>query len=161
MMEFFDTEKYTLIPYEFHSTGKEKECLSSLFEITEQEEVRGMDVPDYGAALLFAYKSGGEDMVPSAFGLLEKMTGIPEAHKLSARFSDGLVTVCIADRDHLLVLCSYKVMTFTDALYYVFVAMKDVMFEPDHSSLYWCGSVSDENVATMKRYFEKVIKFEL
>ncbi|MBQ0005846.1 MAG: DUF3822 family protein [Alistipes sp.] len=160
-MDFFDTEKYTLIPYEFHSTGKEREILSSIFDLTEEEDVRAIDVPDYGAAFLFASIDGDDGSVPSAFGLLEKMESITETHKISVRFSDGLVTVCLTDRDHLLLLCSYRVMNFTDALYYIFLAMRDVKFEPDHSALYWCGSVSDENLTTMKRYFEKIVEFEL
>lgn len=160
MKAFFDTEKYTLVPYEYHSTGKEREYLSSMVDIGE-DEVLAVDVPSCGAALLYVRPSGMDDAVPASFLILEKMESVPESHKLVVRFSEGLVTVALSDRDHLLLLCSYPTRTFTDSLYHIFAALKEVMFEPDHISIYWCGSVSDDGVSTMKTYFEKVIKFEL
>lgn len=159
MDNFFDTEKFALVPYEYHPTGKEREYLSSLFEL-DGCEVRAVDVPSFGAALLYVCPDGVGNSVPASFLLLGKLEAVPESHKVLVRFSDGLVTVAIADRDHLLLLCSYKVSSFTDSLYYVFAAMKEVLFEPDHSSLYWCGEVSDTDMVLMSRYFEKIIEIE-
>lgn len=156
---FFDTEKYTLLPYEYHSTGKEKEYLSSLFEIGDGE-VKALDVPLYEAAFLYVSPETAGESIPAAFHLLELMGAVPDAHKLLVRFSEGLVTVSLADRDHLLLLCSYPASSFTDSLYYVFAALKEVLFEPDHTSLYWCGSVQDESLPVLERYFEKVIKID-
>jgi len=159
MDAYFDTEKYTLVPYEYHSTGKERACLSSLFEL-ENEDVKALNVPSYGAAMLFASPDGIGDAAPASFRVLELLGQIPESHKAMVRFSDGLVTVALADRDHLLLLCSYKVSSFTDALYYLFAALKEVLFEPDHTALYWCGSVSDGDWNVMSRYFERIIETE-
>jgi len=159
MDNFFDTEKYALVPYEYHSTGKEKEYLSSLFELGDLD-VKAADVPSFGAALLYACPDGVGNTVPASFLLLGKLEAVHESHKVLVRFSGGLVTLALADRDHLLLLCSYKVSSFTDSLYYVFAAMKEVLFEPDHSSLYWCGEVSDTDMAVMSRYFEKIIEIE-
>jgi len=160
MKSFFDTEKYTLVPYEYHSTGKERECLESLFSIQDEEPV-AIDVPSFDAAFLYLKPSSAVDSVPASYLLLEQLENVPEMHKLAVRFSEGMVTVSLADREHLLLLCSYPAGTFTDSLYYIFAALKEVLFEPEHTVIHWCGDIQEEDQCLMERYFEKVIHFEL
>lgn len=157
---FFDTERYVLVPYDFHSTGKERTLLSQLHDVGN-DDVRTIDIPSLGAAFIYASPDSEDGSVPAACLMLNKLQEVKETHKLMVRFSESLVTVVLSDREHLLFANSFKVSSFADSLYFIMAALKEAVFEPEHTVIHFSGKLSREESELLDRYFPKKVAVEL
>jgi len=157
---FFDTERYALVPYDYHSTGKERDLLSRLFEVGK-DNVKSVDIPSLGSAFIYASSDSDEGSVPASCLMLNKLQEVKEAHKLLVRFSGGLVTVVLSDREHLLFVNSFPVSSFADSVYFIMAAMREVNFEPEHTVIHYSGTLAKDESDLLDCYFLKKAVVEL
>lgn len=159
MDTFIDTEKYTLIPDEYYSGQDAAELLSALHD-TETSTIYSVKMPAHRAVMVYALPYGEKDAYPSVCRMLMLLPTLNTPHKLLVRYISGIVHVALADKDRLLLLNSYPAPDFTTALYHIFLAMREAIFEPDHTIFHWCGDISPLNLNLVSNYFEKQRKVE-
>jgi len=159
MDTFIDTEKYTLVPEDYMSGQDAAELLSALHD-TESASVYTVKVPAHHAVMIYALPHGEKEACPSVCRMLALLPEISVPHKLLVRYMSGMVHVVLADKERLLLINTYAAPDFTSALYHIFLAMKEVMFEPDHTVFHWCGNVSPSDLAVVSDYFERQCKVE-
>lgn len=159
MDTFIDTEKYTLVPENYFSGQDAAELLSALHDIGASS-IYTVKMPAHNAVMVYALPYGEKEAYPSVCRMLALLPGITAPHKLLVRYISGMVHVVLADKDRLLLINSYAAPDFTSALYHIFLAMREVMFEPDHTVFHWCGDVSPLDLAVVSDYFEGQCKVE-
>jgi len=159
MDAFVDTEKYTLIPDDYYSGQDADELLSALHD-TRDSLIYSVRLPAHNAVMVYALPYGEKESYPSVCRMLKLLPELSSPHKLLVRYVSGVVHVVLADKDRLLLLNSYPAPDFTTAMYHIFLAMREAMFEPDHTVFHWCGDISPLDLDVVSHYFERQCKVE-
>lgn len=168
----FDTEKHTLVPAPMFSPGRILSDLSSLYDLQEYDEVYARPLPFSEAVLLYAlpnavtalrhYLNGAEyEYLPVIAGLLDRIPALSDHNRVCCACGDRFVHVAASEASCLKLAVSYPASEFSTACYYLFSAVREVLFNPGLTRLYFSGSLSDSRRELLTRYFSDVQLCEL
>jgi len=145
-------EKYTLVPKEFFN-GDIK-VLSQVVEVLPSETVKYVELPAFGAVLLFVPdEEGGQ---PHIYDLLCRLPGIEDYNKVLCCVEDSVLHLTVGAGEKLLLANSYEAADFTTALYFIFAALNEFQINPRMTTLYYTGEISYENQELLFSYFKGV-----
>lgn len=147
---------FTLVPSNFFSPGAERETLESLCVLGENDEVASVQIPQYGAVLVYSYDRRGSASYPPVHSVLTKLPSCKEYNKILCSLSDGKFVYAIAQGKNLLVVNEHSVPDFTTALYFLFRAMKSLQLNPEVSEVTWLNTLEGDNELALYRYFKSV-----
>ena len=70
------------------------------------------------------------------------------------------MSIAIAQGRQLLLCNSYPAQDFTTAEYYLFLAVKSLLINPEMSTVCFMSALSDEEEMSLYRYFKSVLVLE-
>ena len=167
------TPKFALVPNGFHAPEVSRQMLSEVVSLDESDQVDFVEVPQFGAVLLYSLSLSGTlpkvvsetvmrtdgskgRMLPEIYYMLSAMSDIPDYNKIVAAYVDGWLYLAIAQGKTLMLCNSFQAPDFTTAEYFVFLAMKKLQLNPEMSSIYFRTHLTEEQDMSLYRYFRSV-----
>ena len=163
------TPKCTLVPADLFEPDKASAMLSEVVGLEDDDVVSHVEVPQYGAVLLYADSSSdkysktikdisgkGVGTLPEMFYILRDLRECSEYNKLVASRHDGWLYLAIAKGDSLSLANVYKASDFTTAEYFLFLALKSLQLNPEQTTVCWRGPLGQEDEMSLCRYFKSV-----
>ena len=167
------TPKVALVPTQFHSSDAAFRMLSDVVNLNEGESVESVDVPEYGAVLVYSNQTGEtltrvvaetvlksdgnkSRVLPVTYYMLKSLAGLSEYNKIIAAYMDGVLYLAIAQGGTLLLCNTFKAPDFTTAQYFIFLAMKKLQLNPEMSTITFMTSLDEEQEMSLYRYFRSV-----
>ena len=167
------TPKFALVPNGFHAPEISRQMLSEVVALDESDQVDHVEVPQFGAVLLYSLSLGGTLpkvvsetvirtdgskgwMLPEPYYMLSAMSDIHDYNKIVAAYMDGWLYLAIAQGKTLMLCNSFQAPDFTTAEYFVFLAMKKLQLNPEMSSIYFRTHLTEEQEMSLYRYFRSV-----
>lgn len=150
--------KCALVPKQFFEPSQARATLIETVDVDDSERVGYVDVPFYGAVLVYAVAQGidGEAALPELYHLLKASEGISEHNKIVASYCDGRVFLVVAEDNRMLLCNSFKAMDFTTAEYFIFMVLKKFQMNPEISAIYFHTLLTSEQEMSLYRYFRAV-----
>ncbi|MFA7115705.1 MAG: DUF3822 family protein [Bacteroidales bacterium] len=164
---YYGTEKYCIVPADYYSPDKVYDTLNLLHPIKEDEQVLSLSLPETKAYLIYAIPSAtmvditkiyeNAEYYPIVYFLLDRIPFITENNKMIVHFARDYVHIVAAERDKLLLANSYPTANYVTALYYIFMAMKELMFNPGFTKLQVSGlpEKTEESGITERKLLRK------
>lgn len=163
------TPKFTLIPTHLYIKGEEKRILSQIHKIGELDEVMSVEIPQYQATLIYAIPNSVTSRIfkiqkkaryyPSVYGMIQRMLNNSDNNKICVCFSKEDVHITAAEGNRLLLANSYPAKDFVTALYYLFLVIKEVMFNPEFTTLQVMGTLTKGQTKDLSKYFKGICTF--
>jgi hypothetical protein len=167
------TPKFGLVPNGFHAPEVSRQMLAEVVTLDESDLVEYVEVPQFGAVLLYSLSLGGTlpkvvsetvlrtdgskgRMLPEPYHMLFAMSGIQDYNKIVAAYMDGWLYLAIAQGKTLMLCNSFQAPDFTTAEYFVFLAMKKLQLNPEMSSIYFRTHLTEDQEMSLYRYFRSV-----
>ena len=167
------TPKCALVPAQFHTPEISRQMLSDVLEVTDEEQVDYVSVPEFAAVLLYSNTMVGSisrvisetvlltdgtkaKPLPEIYYMLKQLSDIPDYNKILASYKDGHLYLVIAQGKSLLFCNTFKAFDFTTAQYFVFMAMKKLQLNPEVSSIFFRTPLEEEQELSLYRYFRNV-----
>ncbi|MBP5210784.1 MAG: DUF3822 family protein [Bacteroidales bacterium] len=139
--------KYTIVPSAFFAERDAHSLLSELVELTPNDRVKHIELPEFKAVLLYC------NTLPPVKKLLDLLPKISDYNKMIVEVSGGEAHLVLAAGEKLLLVNSYKVPDFTTALYFIFAALKEFQINPEMTTFYHFGELAYEQKELLFRYF--------
>ncbi len=167
------TPKCALVPAQFHTPAVSRQMLSEVFDITDEESVEFVPVPEFASVLLYSNTMVGAISrvvsetvlmtdgtkvrpLPEIYYMLKQLSQIPDYNKIFAAYKDDYLYLVIAQGKSLLFCNTFKAFDFTTAQYFIFMAMKKLQLNPEVSSIFFRTPLEDEQELSLYRYFKNV-----
>ena len=167
------TPKFALVPAGFHSPDFSRQMLEEVALLNENDHVDHVEVPQFGAVLLYSLNVGGTlakvvsetvirtdgtkgQMLPEIYYMMGVMSEISDYNKIVASYMDGCLYLAIAQGKTLLLCNSFQAPDFTTAEYFICLAMKKLQLNPEMSSIYFRTPLSEDQEMSLYRYFRSV-----
>ena len=167
------TPKTALVPAQFYSHENRRKCLSDVVRLAETDYVDSVDMPEFGAVLVFS-NSVGETLskvlsesvltvdggrvspLPEHFYMLKSLACLSEYNKIVASYMDGRLYLVIAQGGTLMLCNSFAAPDFTTAEYFIFLAMKKLQLNPEVSTICFRTPLDPDQEMSLYRYFKSV-----
>jgi hypothetical protein len=168
---YYGTEKYCLVPVAFFKKENAMKMLSGLHKIEYLDEVMFVDIPEQKAVLIYAIPNAvtthifrvqkNAEFYPVSYFLLDKTSFLLDNNRVLINISHNIVHIVASERDKLLIANSYPASDFVTAEYYLFLVIKEVMFNPESTILQVSGNITAEQENELKRYFKGINKQDI
>lgn len=146
---------FTLVPVNFFKPATAREALAGVAQINDGDSVAHKSIPGYNAVLIYTV-SGGSDVPPEIFFILQELPSCSEYNKLLCSWKDGELSLAIAQGRSLLLANSYKAPDFTTAQYYILLAMKSLQLNPEVTTIRFRHALAPGDEMSLYRYFKAV-----
>ena len=167
------TPKCALIPSQFHHPLHARNLLSDVTDLSDEDHVDYVEVPENAAVLLYSNNIGetlskvmSETVLstdgsktrplPELYYMLKGLGGIQDYNKIMASYMDGYLYLVIAQGKSLLLCNTYEAQDFTTAEYFLFMAMKKLQLNPEVSSITFRTPLDEDQEMSLYRYFKSV-----
>ena len=167
------TPKCALVPAQFHTPEASRQMLSNVVDITDEEGVEYVPVPEFAAVLLYSNTLVGAMSrvvsetvlmtdgskarpLPETYYMLKQLPEIQDYNKILAAYKDDHLYLVIAQGKSLLFCNTFKAFDFTTAQYFIFLAMKKLQLNPEVSSIYFRTPLEEDQELSLYRYFKNV-----
>ena len=167
------TPKCTLVPAQFHLPENSRQMLSEVVDLTDDEGVEYVSVPEFAAVLLYSNTTVGAMArvvsetvlrtdgtkarpLPELYYMLRHLSQMTEYNKVLASYKDDALYLVVAQGKSLLLCNTFKAPDFTTAQYFIFLAMKKLQLNPEMSSIYFRTPLDQEQEMSLYRYFKNV-----
>ena len=167
------TPKVALAPEIFFEASEARKALSEVCAIRDTDKVGTVEVPAYGAVLVYSnsideslsrvisqtvfLKDGTSvSVLPEMYYLLRDVQGLEGHNKIAASYRDGHLYLAIAQGDVLKLCNVYEAVDFTTAEYFIFLALKELQLNPEVSSIAFRTPLGEEERLSLYRYFKSV-----
>jgi len=165
----YDTPKYVLIPRQLYKKGEELQLLTKLHTLEDLEEIDLVDFPDKDIVIIFAVNSTFLNYIkevqpnfrifPAIYPVLVHALDFSDINKIFFKYNRGEAST-IAYEDKRLVFCNnFKAIHFNTALYYLFLTLKQIQFNPEQTTIFVSGSIPESELMNMTKYFSKIKYF--
>lgn len=151
-MEYYLTSKFTLVPNEFYNPIEAKDCFISLFNLPLDQEVFINNIDHLDAKLLSCKTN------PFIYYLINYTLEIKDFNKILIHYSktSNLLHVVIAKGNSLELVNTYISGSFKTALYYIFLALKQTITNPQQTVLRVFNILDNDEQNLLKTYFKEV-----
>ena len=157
------TSKVALVPSAFFDAASAREILSGTVLLDEEDKVEYISLPEFSAELVYSLSAGpepvggGEEVErPELYFVLKALSAIEEHNKIVASYSDGVLSLAIAQGGELLLANVFEAADFTTAEYFIFMAVRKLQMNPEVSTIHFLTPLSPEEEMSLYRYFKSV-----
>jgi hypothetical protein len=150
------TGSCTLVPLNFYRQDKAREILSEVVLLGDNEQVLSVEVPEYGAVMLYAAEDPRESRLPELYYVVKALSECREYNKIVASHKGGRLYLAIAQGRSLQLANSFEAPDFTTAQYYIFMALRSLQLNPEVSSICFTSPLKAEDEMSLYRYFKSV-----
>ena len=149
---------FTLVPSAFFRPASARQALEDVASIREDAEVRYVEMPDYGAVLIYDMDGDSSVSGQEMQGILSRLGSCPEYNKILCGIRGSRLYLAIAQGKTLLLANSYDAQNFTTAEYYIFLAVKSLQINPEMSTICWTTELGADDEMSLYRYFKAVVR---
>ena len=163
----------TLVPQNFYRQESAKALLQDVVRLPEGAVVESVEIPEFGAVLIYSNSIGGTlhkviadsvlmvdgnraQLLPEMYYMLKEVLNISEYNRILASYMDGVLHLVVAQGKTLLLCNTFKAPDFTTAEYFVFMVMKKLQLNPEMSSITFRTPLNEEQEMSLYRYFKSV-----
>lgn len=153
---YIPTEKFTLIPKHLYRPEYPEE----MFAVGKNETVKCIELHKHNAILSFAAPAeNNEQIKPLIYKLIEISDTLQEHNKIVINYSpDNKTTYLVAmEGEKLLLANTYRTSDIKGLLYFLTLAVQQVMFNPLHTRITSFGSMNHDDIKILEEYFCGVI----
>ena len=167
------TPKCALVPAPCFEPAAARSILSDVVKLKEEDAVSWIDVPEFGAMLVYSntigeslskvlsqtlFTSSGNraEVLPELYFILRDLPSCTEYNKILASYHDGLLHLAIAQGKSLLLANTFDAVDFTTAEYFIFLAMKKLQLNPEVTTITFRTPLESEEELSLYRYFKAV-----
>ena len=164
---YVSSGKSTLIPSKYYSIKERRNILSKMFPLFDDEEVMSLEIPSHKAVVVYAVSKDLISMMSSHFDsvkycpiiypLIDRISSLTVNNRLLMAYSGGMVHIAAAEREKLLLANSYPASDIVTAEYFLLSVAKEVMFNPEHTTLSTFGYISDSDRQNLSKYFADIV----
>jgi hypothetical protein len=125
-----------------------------------------IDLPEHEAKLIYAIPNSISSRIfkiqkrakyyPTIYDMIQRLPQLQDNNKVLIHFSKGHVHIVAGEGQRLLLANSYKADDFTSAQYYLFLVIKEVMFNPEFTTLQVMGEIDRSRMKSLSKYFKGV-----
>lgn len=163
---YYPTLCYTMIPVDFYSHETAYSYLESVRELPEDAKVCALEIP--GQKMFLVYATEGDNLpepvlkstrikrYPLIYSLIDSIQTIEGNNKIIMAATEGIVHIVAAERGRFLYANSFPAEDDITALYFITSVAQQVLFNPELTSIYIKGTISDTFRTTLGNYFNKV-----
>lgn len=163
---YYPTLCYTMIPVDFYSHETAYSYLESVRELPADAQVCALEIP--GQKMFLVYAIGSDNLpepllksarikrYPLVYSLIDSIQTIEGNNKIILARSEEIVHIVAAERGRFLFANSFPAKDDITALYFITSVAHQVMFNPELTSVYIKGTVTDAFCSTLENYFNKV-----
>ena len=165
--------KCTLVPVQFHHPMQIRTALSDVADLTGQDVVECIDVPEFAAVLIYSNTIGetlskviSETTVrtdgtkvsplPELYYMLRQLPHLADYNKILASYMDGHLYLTVAQGKSLLLCNSFQAPDFITAEYFIFMALKKLQLNPEVTTICFRTPLTEEQEMSLYRYFKSV-----
>ena len=169
------TPKVALVPESFFDQASARAALAEVVSIGEEDVVEWVEVPEFGAVLVYSLSMGeslskvlsqtvlttsGESarVLPEMYWLLRSLEDISDYNKIAASWRDGWLHLAIAQGKSLRLANFFQAPDFTTAQYFLFLAMKQLQLNPEVSTVCFRTPLDMDSSMSLYRYFKAVVQ---
>ena len=167
------THEFTLAPAGFCDNESSAGMLAEVADVHDARAVETVDIPEYGAVLIYSPLSAGDlaqvisetvllsdgtksRPYPEIYYMLRRLPSLEEYNKILASYADGVLYLTVAQGNNLMLCNSFKAQDFTTAEYFIFMVMKRLQLNPEVSTITFRTPLDMEQEMSLYRYFSKV-----
>ena len=167
------THKCALVPASFFEPASARALLEETVRLRPQDAVEAVDVPEFGAVLLYSpsldeslsraiastvFDTDGRPgrILPELWFVLRSLSSCPDYNKIVASWRDGYLHLAIAQGRSLQLCNCFEAADFTTAEYFIFLAMKKLQLNPEQSVICFRTPLTTEQELSLYRYFKSV-----
>ncbi|MCK9627076.1 MAG: DUF3822 family protein [Bacteroidales bacterium] len=165
----YDTHKYVLIPRQLYKKGEELQYLTKLYTLDDLEEIDIVEVASEEIVIIFAVNSTLLQMIrevqpsfrifPAIYPVMVHSSDFSEINKIFFKYNKGETSIIIYEDKRLAFCNNFQAQHFNTALYYLFLALKQVQFNPEQTTVFISGSMPESEISNITKYFSKVRYF--
>lgn len=163
------SEKFTLIPTQLSPQKSALEIMESLFKIEELEEINSLILEKEQMEIFFAVNSTFLNMVskfqpnfnlyPTVYPFLSYLPHFPEYNKLLFSYHRERTIIVATEGERIIHCCSYPTQHFNTGLYFLFLILKEIQFNPEQTTVYIHGTIKEIDIYNIATYFSQVKYF--
>ena len=163
----------TLVPQNFYRPESARSQLQEVSRLPEGAVVDAVEVPEFGAGLVYSASIGGTlhkvisesvlktdgnqaKPLPEMYYMLRDVLKISDYNRILASYMDGVLYLVVAQGKTLLLCNTFKAPDFTTAEYFIFLVMKRLQLNPEMSSITFRTPLNEEQEMSLYRYFKSV-----
>ncbi len=160
------TPKFTLVPSSLYRKDDEKRILSLIHKIEEMDEVMSIELPEHEAVLIYAVPNAITSRIfkiqkkakyfPIIHSMIKSMSHNKDNNKVCIHLSKNHIHIVATEREKLLLANSYPAKDFVTAQYYIFLVIKEVMFNPEFTTLQVMGNITKSEKKDLSKYFKGI-----
>ncbi len=165
----YNTHKYSLVPNMLYKKGDELSILERHHKLDELDEVNTLTIPHESMVVIFAVNSTlvnlaksyhpNLKLIPTLWLSLTYLPLYPEYNKLSFNYMKGFLTIVAAEGEKIVYCNSFPAHHFNTALYFLFLTIREVQFNPESTTIYISGNIRDFEKHDMTAYFSNIRYF--
>lgn len=152
------------MPSNFFNKACARDALTQVACVSDEDAVSWVEVPEYGAFLVWAEPMGGAGesvqsdtlSFPEMYFILKDLQKCPDYNKILCTWAEGYLYLAIAQGRTLLLANTYHAGDFATVQYYIFLALKSLQLNPEISAVCFRSPLSKEDEMSMYRYFKAV-----
>lgn len=144
-MQETGNKRFELVPANFFDPARSFDVLGC--------PATALELPQFRAWFVYASELGE---APVLFGLLGRLLELQGYNKVLCEWSDGRLSLAIAQGKQLLLANEYQAPDFTTAQYYIFLAMKSLQLNPEVTVVRFAQKLAVEQEISLCRYFKSV-----
>ncbi len=163
------TEKYTPIPKRVHNNISELKVLESQHKLDDLDEIDTVELESENMSIIFAANSTFLNMLktyqpefniyPLIYINLKYLPLFEEYNKISFHYIKGAVSIVASEGEKIIYCNTFPAFHFNSALYYLLLALKEVQFNPESTTVFVSGNIRDLEMFDIAKYFSKVKYF--
>ena len=152
---------FTLVPSDFFDAASARIALEKVAGPLGPRSEKHLDISDYKAVLIYDCDEDGSSCAPPPiYKVLLRLGECPDYNRILCHLDAGVLSITIAQGRQLLLCNSYPAQDFTTAEYYIFLAVKSLLINPEMSTVCFMSALSDEEEMSLYRYFKSVLVLE-
>lgn len=165
----YDTCKYALIPKQLYKEEDALQHLTKLHKLDDLDEIDTVEVHNEQIVILFAVNSTFLNFIkevqpefklfPSIYPMISQISNFKDYNKIFFQYNKGQVHIIAAEGSRLVFCNSFPAIHFNTALYFLFLALKQVQFNPELTTVFVSGNLKDFEIMDISKYFSKIKYF--
>lgn len=161
---FYDTDKYTIVPFELYEKTQDRAYLNEVCDLSEHEIVKSIFIEKYSIVLVYVSddKTEGDSLsYPLIYLLLIEASKSSSYNKLVINLDKGVLNLVLAEGDKLLLSNTFDVSDYSTAFYYILMVLKDRVINPALTKVSIIGEITEEFKNLISKYFRGIVTLSI
>lgn len=145
-------DRFTLVPRTYFDAADSTQLLSQLVHLEEDDNVNYIELPEYGAVLVYC------NSVPTVYRLFGALACISDSEKVVMQYDCAALSVVVARDGKLLLVNCFEAADFTTALYFLVAALERSGIVPEETVVRYSGELEYAWQEMLFKYFKGIVK---